>query len=347
MNIGVLLSAAWLAASATLLLALKVLQPRQLAQAPLRRGTLTLASVAGVTLVYIGAAAAALIALHALAPQKPPPKPSPLGPLVTTTTAASIPATPKTAPAPVAQTLTRPASASATRRAPRPASAPRSHPTTLSATDLTDTVISQSLDALAKLAAALFGLFLVHQTIKGGIPALGLHPRQLPKGILLGLLAFFIIYPILMVCQNLVEFLWTQRLHYIPTTQPTIQALQSHPPLPLKTAYFLLAGLAAPILEEFYFRGLLQTALAGRSFGLRVASPADLQYSPSPAHRFAAIALTSALFAAAHGSIDIYPTLFLLSLALGYTYERSNNLFASITLHAAFNTFNMLPLLLT
>ncbi|HVS71994.1 MAG TPA: CPBP family intramembrane glutamic endopeptidase [Phycisphaerae bacterium] len=346
MTIGVLFFAAWLAASATLLVVLKVFQPRQLALAPLRRGTLTLASVAGVTLVYIATAFAAVIALHALSPQKLRTTQTPLGPVVTTTTsAATAPATRPlallpTTPATSRAAATRAATGPRTRRAP--ASRPR--PTTLSAADLTDTVKAQALDALAKLIATLFGLFLVHQTIRGGIPAFGLRLRQIPKGILFGLLAFFIIYPILMVCQNLVEHLWAAFFHLPPTIQPTIQALESHPPLNLRIAYFLLAAVAAPILEEFYFRGLLQTALAGRSFGLRVASPADLQYTPSPAHRFAAIALTSALFAAAHGSIDIYPTLFLLSLALGYTYERTNNLYAAITLHATFNTLNMLLL---
>ena len=38
---------------------------------------------------------------------------------------------------------------------------------------------------------------------------------------------------------------------------------------------------------------------------------------------------------------DQFPTLFTLSLALGYIYERTGNLWAAVSLHAIFNSINL------
>ena len=61
---------------------------------------------------------------------------------------------------------------------------------------------------------------------------------------------------------------------------------------------------------------------------------------PSATRRWVVILVASALFAAVHFNGDNYeapPIIFVLAIALGYIYERSGNLWASITLHAAFN----------
>jgi membrane protease YdiL (CAAX protease family) len=88
----------------------------------------------------------------------------------------------------------------------------------------------------------------------------------------------------------------------------------------------VLAVLAAPVLEEVMYRGLLQEALI--QLGLK---------------RWPAIALTSVAFAAAHvGAADhhVLPALFVLSLALGWAYEKTGRLWAPILMHALFNAGN-------
>ena len=65
------------------------------------------------------------------------------------------------------------------------------------------------------------------------------------------------------------------------------------------------------------------------------------RYSPSAPARWFGIVLTSILFAALHEPWSI-PLILLLSLALGYLYERTGNLWTSITVHFGFNAFNML-----
>lgn len=92
--------------------------------------------------------------------------------------------------------------------------------------------------------------------------------------------------------------------------------------------------LAAPIVEEFLFRGFLQNFLK-RHLG-----------------RKSALLLTALLFALFHfslsqnlGNIPLVSSLFVLALFLGYLYERQQSLFASIGLHMTFNTISVLRIL--
>ena len=86
----------------------------------------------------------------------------------------------------------------------------------------------------------------------------------------------------------------------------------------------ILMVVLAPVLEELFFRGFLQSWL--RRY-LR---------------RGHAIGLSAFLFALAHlqqgiANLLYLPAIFLLGLFLGYLFERERTLLASITLHALFN----------
>ena len=92
----------------------------------------------------------------------------------------------------------------------------------------------------------------------------------------------------------------------------------------------LLAFLAVwPAGGKMIFRGLFQTMI--RSYLGR----------PWPA-----IMLTSALFAAVHGNATHWPALFVLSVGLGYAYEKSGSLFRPIFMHALFNGISILGALI-
>jgi membrane protease YdiL (CAAX protease family) len=65
----------------------------------------------------------------------------------------------------------------------------------------------------------------------------------------------------------------------------------------------------------------------------------------SPIPSLLAILLTSFLFASVH-PLWSFPIIFLLALALGYAYERTGNLWVSITMHAMFNSVSTLLFLL-
>jgi membrane protease YdiL (CAAX protease family) len=66
---------------------------------------------------------------------------------------------------------------------------------------------------------------------------------------------------------------------------------------------------------------------------------------PRAWHGWVAIIITSICFAAMHEAWTA-PAIFVLSLALGYVYERTANLWASITVHLLFNALNTLQFIL-
>lgn len=91
---------------------------------------------------------------------------------------------------------------------------------------------------------------------------------------------------------------------------------------------------AAPLLEEFLFRGILQTWFRQR-LGQK-----------------AAIALASLCFALFHlapsqglGNISLAVSLFAFACFLGFIYERQGSLFAPISLHMSFNAISAFRIL--
>lgn len=84
-------------------------------------------------------------------------------------------------------------------------------------------------------------------------------------------------------------------------------------------AFWLLAIGAAPLLEEFGFRGWIQRPLE-RGFG---ATPA--------------IATSAALFALAHGEAELMPVRFAAGLVLGHAVWASRSIWSSVFLHLSWN----------
>ncbi len=87
------------------------------------------------------------------------------------------------------------------------------------------------------------------------------------------------------------------------------------------------ASVAAPVVEEVVFRGVLYLP-ARRALG---AVPAAV--------------LVSVVFALAHGYVWGLPQLFVLSLVFVTLFERTGTLLASMAAHSAYNTFHLVLLL--
>ena len=101
----------------------------------------------------------------------------------------------------------------------------------------------------------------------------------------------------------------------------TIQALREGVcPLGVAMALRIGAGVVAPLAEEIFFRGVVQTFL------LRIVRS-----------RWLVIGLTSVVFAMSHSQVHVMPALFVLSVFLGVVYERSGSLVQPILIHAMFN----------
>ena len=132
-------------------------------------------------------------------------------------------------------------------------------------------------------------------------------------------------------------------LVYLLSIQPVIMAdyhLQQHqqlemitqyPELPLRIIVIIAAVIVAPVFEEMLFRGLFQS-MARSYFETRYGA-------------WKAILVSSVLFAMVHANAGHWPSLFVLSLCIGYSYEKSGSLFRPIFIHATFNAISVISTL--
>jgi membrane protease YdiL (CAAX protease family) len=149
------------------------------------------------------------------------------------------------------------------------------------------------------------------------------------RAALVGAVALLLVWPIV----NAVGWIAGIIVHWIRGIVPeaiahdTLELFMESP----ADGSFILMGLlvvvAAPVMEEVLYRGLLQETL--RRVGARP---------------WAAITITSVLFAAMHWSNTAPHAvigLFVLSLGFGWVYERTGRLTAAIVMHAVFNISNL------
>ncbi|KAL6846144.1 hypothetical protein ACP4OV_023592 [Aristida adscensionis] len=87
------------------------------------------------------------------------------------------------------------------------------------------------------------------------------------------------------------------------------------------TAFLVgITGVLAPLLEETVFRGFLMVSLT--------------KWFPTPV----CVLLSAAAFALAHLTPGQFPQLFVLGVALGFSYAQTRNLLTPITIHAFWNS---------
>ncbi len=94
------------------------------------------------------------------------------------------------------------------------------------------------------------------------------------------------------------------------------------------TCFFLTASVLAPVFEELMFRGFLLPSLT--------------RYVPV----WAAIVLSSLIFAVAHLSVSEVLPLATLGIVLGITYTRSRNLLAAMLMHGLWNSGTLVSLII-
>ncbi|QVL56721.1 MAG: CPBP family intramembrane metalloprotease [Simkaniaceae bacterium] len=152
----------------------------------------------------------------------------------------------------------------------------------------------------------------------------------------LGLLTWLISFPVVVAISQYVEALVFFFTGYTGMDQVAIRFLKMAKESPYLLVIALFAILiAAPIIEEFVFRGILYT------------------YLKKKVKRMGALIISSIVFAAFHFSPDqglsnfsLLFSLFTLALFLGFLYERQRSLLAPIALHMTFNSISVIRILL-
>jgi membrane protease YdiL (CAAX protease family) len=171
------------------------------------------------------------------------------------------------------------------------------------------------------------------------IDRLGLRLRSMGRGVVVGFVAFLVIVPCVMWASAGLETFYNHLGYAHPAEHVMLKDLGQTKQNSVAVCLIIAAVLCAPLFEELLFRGHVQTLL--RRFFMQCTawrSPmAAESLQPKPWHSWAAIVITSALFALVHPPW-MSPLIFILAIGLGYIYERTGILWASITVHLLFNS---------
>jgi len=190
----------------------------------------------------------------------------------------------------------------------------QNRPATTRFSDSETVIYGGSVD-LAVFAAMLAATV---STRRDGVKRVGLTVRRIPSGIVAGVFGIALALP-LIACINALMQIALEHFGKSSPPHQLLEILRTNPSAWLRAADVLAAGVAAPLFEEMLFRGLLQTLFC-YVFG----------------RTWPAVFLAAAAFALMHYWWT-WPQIFFLGICLGYAYERTGNLWMSITMHALFN----------
>jgi len=191
-------------------------------------------------------------------------------------------------------------------------------------------IVRNSVMCLASLLTILIILVVVWGSFVRGIKGFGLGVRRLHLDLAQAAVVLFTILPLVLAAIALTTYVG-QRVEgpdYQMEQHEELDVLINHPQVISRLLVVLLAVVVAPLVEEMLFRGILQSML--RSY---------LDW-PWPV-----IGVCSMLFAAVHPDMAHWPALFVLSMGIGYAYEKSGSLWQAIFVHAMFNGWTVLSVI--
>ena len=180
----------------------------------------------------------------------------------------------------------------------------------------------------ATLVATIMGtLGVLVMTLPAGVRAIQLRFDQAAADLRRGVSAYLLALPWVLLVSIIVSMIVKWFAIKTSTEHEVFTLWRGEGPglTSLKLVMIVGAVILAPVAEEIFFRGLLQTLILR---GLRI-----------PA---VAIIVASLLFASMHSPWPMQPPIFVLSLALGWTYYRSGSLLPAIFMHIGFNAINFI-----
>lgn len=180
------------------------------------------------------------------------------------------------------------------------------------------------------LATIVIIVFLVRASFARRLKGFGLNRRTISKDFGIAAINYLSVWPVVMVMIILTTELgkFVNGPDFKMQPHRELEFITKYPQLPLTISIFVVAVVIAPIFEEMVFRGLFQTML--RSFSGKV---------------WLSIFITSIFFVVTHFNAGHWPALFVLSMAMGYSYEKSGSLFRPIFIHAFFNATSVIATL--
>jgi membrane protease YdiL (CAAX protease family) len=159
------------------------------------------------------------------------------------------------------------------------------------------------------------------------LKGLGLNPKTIGRDLKVAILNLVAILPVIwgMIILTTIGGKLIIGPEFEMPRHEGLKEIITYPQISLRVLIVVTAILILPVAEEMIFRGFLQTLL--RSYILRP---------------WRAVILTSLVFIVFHKDPQHWPALFMLSLAMGYAYEKTGSLFRPIFIHSMFNALSVL-----
>jgi membrane protease YdiL (CAAX protease family) len=207
-----------------------------------------------------------------------------------------------------------------------------------------------SAAGLSVMAGGLIAFTLVYLR-RRNFRVMHLRFDRLPTQVLIGLIVTVCVLPSILLINGVVSTFVTEYSH------PVIDAFLSEMSLSALLSTTFTVVIAAPLVEEFVFRGILLSFLQRifhRNWSLETliccsntAVPSTVS-SQGLASRYGAIVITSVLFAGLHvGQGAAYIPLFFLALALGYVTQKTGSIIPAIIMHVCLNSLSTITLAVT
>jgi len=173
-------------------------------------------------------------------------------------------------------------------------------------------------------------LFLANAHFVQRLRGFGLNPGTIHKDFIAAVVNLLTVWPLVMLMIVLTIFfgrlIWGQDFNL--RQHEELELVTQYAQLPVRVLIVITAVIVVPVFEEMLFRGLFQSWL--RSL---VAGP------------WLAILICSGMFAVIHADAGHWPALLVLSMSMGYAYEKSGSLFRPIFIHSLFNATSIIATL--
>ena len=229
---------------------------------------------------------------------------------------------------------------------------------------------------ISELMAIVLIIFLARIHFARRLKGFGLNVKTIVKDFFAAFVNLLTVWPLITATIILTMFfgkhIWGQE--YEIQQHQQLKLITEYPQLPLRIMIFFVAVVIASLFEEMVFRGLFQTTIRSY-FESRFRSPMPHQlnvFGPFvPSNKisqtdavtigaalaamrrsgmerygaWAAILISSGLFAATHAETSHWPAMFVLGIGLGYAYEKSGSLFRPIFIHSLFNAVSIMAAL--
>jgi membrane protease YdiL (CAAX protease family) len=188
--------------------------------------------------------------------------------------------------------------------------------------DLQKTFLDNLILCIGEIIAIVVIIFLARVSFARKLKGFGLNFRTIHKDFPAALLNLLSVWPvmaaILILTMHIGKFILGPDFEIQPHEE--LELIRAYPQLPVRALIIVTAVAIVPAFEEMLFRGLFQTMLRSIS-----------------AKPWLSIAISSVLFTLAHSNAGHWPALFVLSLCMGYAYEKSGSLLRPIFIHCLFN----------